>query len=84
MCVFRDWFNLQTFEIPQDNKTVFIELKNSGWRFFSEDGSITVETGLYFGNKNTFNENQNICISGISQKEDQEIKWEFNKIWKEK
>ena len=64
----------------QDNKTVFIELKNSGWRFFSEDGSITVETGLYFGNKNTFNENQNICISGISQKEDQEIKWEFNKI----
>ena len=64
----------------QDNKTVLIELKNSGWRFFSEDGSITIENGLYFGNKNTFNENQNICISGISQKEDQDIKWEFNKI----
>ena len=57
-----------------------IELDNSGWRFYSKDGSIDVETGLYFGNKNVFNENQNIFISGITQKEDQLIEWEISKI----
>ena len=35
----------------QDNKSVLIELDNSGWRFFSNDGLIGIETGLYFGNK---------------------------------
>ena len=37
-----------------DNKSVLIELENSGWRFFSKDGLIGVETGLYFGNKNKY------------------------------
>ena len=37
-----------------DNKSVLIELENSGWRFFSKDGLIDVETGLYFGNKNRY------------------------------
>ena len=64
----------------QDNRTILIELDNSGWRFYSKDGSIDVETGLYFGNKNVFNENQNIFISGITQKEDQLIEWEISKI----
>jgi len=63
-----------------DNKTVLIELENSGWKFYSNNGSIDVETGLYFGKKNTFNENQNIFISGITQKDDQLIEWEINKI----
>ncbi len=47
----------------QDNKSVLIELENSGWRFFSNDGAIGVETGLYFGSKNKYIENQNIFIS---------------------
>ena len=63
-----------------DNKSVLIELENSGWRFFSKDGLIDVETGLYFGKKNTYSENQNIFISGNTQKEDQLIEWEISKI----
>ena len=63
-----------------DNKTILIELDNSGWKFYSNSGSIDVETGLYFGKKNTFNENQNIFISGITQKDDQLIEWEISKI----
>ena len=64
----------------QDNRTVLIELENSGWKFFTNHGLIGIETGLYFGKKNTYSENQNIFISGNTQKEDQLIEWEINKI----
>ena len=64
----------------QDGKSILIELENSGWKFSCKDHKIDVETGLYFGKKNSFTENQNIFVSGITQKEDQEIKWEINKI----
>ena len=64
----------------QDKRTVLIELQNSGWRFFSNHGLISIETGLYFGNKNTYSENQNIFISGNTQKEEQIIEWEISKI----
>ena len=64
----------------QDNRTVLIELENSGWKFFTNHGLIGIETGLYFGKKNTYSENQNIFISGNTQKEDQLIEWEISKI----
>ncbi len=64
----------------QDNKSVLIELDNSGWRFFSNDGLIGVETGLYFGNKNKYIENQNIFISGVTQNNEQIIEWKISKI----
>ncbi len=64
----------------QDNRTVLIELENSGWKFFTNHGLIGIETGLYFGKKNTYIENQNIFISGNTQKEDQLIEWEISKI----
>ena len=64
----------------QDNKSVLIELENSGWRFFSKDGLIGVETGLYFGDKNKYIENQNIFISGITQNNEQLIEWQISKI----
>ncbi len=64
----------------QDEKSILIELENSGWKFSSKKHKIDVETGLYFGKKNTFTENQNIFISGITQNEDQEIIWELMKI----
>ena len=64
----------------QDNKSILIELENSGWRFYTKHGSIDVETGLYFGKKNIFNENQNIFITGVTQNEDQIIDWEISKI----
>ena len=64
----------------QDNRTVLIELENSGWKFFTNFGNISIETGLYFGKKNTYSENQNIFISGNTQKEDQLVEWEIIKI----
>ena len=64
----------------QEGKAVLIELNNSGWRFFCKDHLIDVETGLYFGKKNLFSENQNIFISGITQNEEQIITWEIMKI----
>ena len=39
-----------------------------------------VETGLYFGKKNLFIENQNIFISGSTQNDEQTIFWKIEKI----
>jgi len=64
----------------QDEKSILVELENSGWKFSCKDHKIDVETGLYFGKKNSFVENQNIFISGLTQNEDQEIVWEIIKI----
>ena len=64
----------------QDEKSILIELKNSGWKFSCKNHKIDVETGLYFGKKNSFVENQNIYISGLTQNQDQEIVWEIIRI----
>ena len=64
----------------QEGKSILIELKNSGWKFTCKKHLIGVETGLYFGKKNSFAENQNIFISGVTQNEEQDIQWEIIKI----
>ena len=64
----------------QDNQTVLIELENSGWRFYTNHGLIDIETGLYFGKKNIYSENQNIFITGNTQIDDQLIEWEISRI----
>ena len=64
----------------QDKKSIFIEAEKEGWKFTSENYEINLETGLYFGKKNTFVENKNIFISGMTQNENQNIKWILNKI----
>ena len=63
----------------QDNRTVLIELENSGWRFFT-NGLIDIETGLYFGKKNNYTENQNIFITGNTHLEEQLVEWEITRI----
>ncbi len=63
-----------------DGKIILIEIENSGWRFMTNCEIINIESGVYFGNKNLSNENQNICISGNINNDIQEIKWEFEKI----
>ena len=57
-----------------------IEIENSGWKFSSNCETINIENGIYFGNKNLSNENQNIYLSGEIKNSDIEIKWEFKKI----
>ena len=64
----------------QDNKSILIELGEEGWKFTCDNYEINIDNGLYFGNKNSFVENQNIFISGISNKNEENIKWEIKKI----
>jgi uncharacterized heparinase superfamily protein len=64
----------------QDNKTILIELADEGWRFTCEDFEINIDNGLYFGNKNSYIENQNIFISGIINHQIENINWEIAKI----
>ena len=63
-----------------DNKTILIEIENSGWRFSSNCENINIESGIYFGNKNLSSENQNICLSGKTKDISLDIKWVFEKI----
>ncbi len=64
----------------QDNKSILIELEDEGWKFSCDNFDINIDNGLYLGNKNSYKDNQNICISGVSRNESQIIKWEINKI----
>ena len=64
----------------QDGKSIYIGLKNEGWKFTSLNNKITFEAGLYFGEKNNFIENQNILISGEVKNEQTIVNWEIEKI----
>ena len=64
----------------QNNKTIFIELKDEGWKFTCDNYDINIDNGLYFGNKDLFSDNQNIFISGISNNQTENIRWEIKKI----
>jgi len=64
----------------QDQKSILIEIDGEGWRFSCDSYNIDIDNGLYFGNKNTYVENQNILIVGITNDQNINIKWELNKI----
>ena len=64
----------------QDGNSIFIELENEGWKFNCVNYNFDIETGLYFGKKNSYVENQNMFISGMTQNENQTIKWVLSKI----
>ncbi len=64
----------------QDNKSILIELDEEGWKFSCDNFDINIDNGLYFGNKNSYKENQNIFISGMNNEKEQLIKWEINRL----
>ena len=64
----------------QDNKSILIDLNGEGWKFISNNNTINIDNGLYFGKKNSFSDNQNIFISGMTNEENQTIKWEILKL----
>ena len=64
----------------QDGRTIYIDVNNEGWKFSCKNRIINFETGLFFGIKNKFIENQNILISGTINKREQEMIWELQKI----
>jgi uncharacterized heparinase superfamily protein len=64
----------------QDNKSILIELEDEGWKFNCENFDVNIDNGLYLGIKNSYKENQNICVSGTTQEKNQTIKWELTKL----
>jgi uncharacterized heparinase superfamily protein len=64
----------------QDNKSIFIDIDGEGWKFNSKNNLINIDNGLYFGKKNSFVDNQNIFISGMTSNKNHTIKWELTKI----
>ena len=64
----------------QDNKSIFVELEDEGWKFNCENYDINIDNGLYFGNKNSFKNNQNIFISGMTNSSNEIVKWEITKL----
>jgi len=64
----------------QDNKSILIELKDEGWKFTCDNYEINIDNGLYFGNKNSYIENQNIFVSGILNNNEENVKWEIKQI----
>jgi len=63
-----------------DNKSILIELEDEGWKFSCDKFDINIDNGLYFGNKNSYKENHNIFISGITLETEQIIRWEITKL----
>ena len=64
----------------QDNKSILIELEDEGWKFSCENYDINIDNGLYLGIKNSYKDNLNICVSGISKEKTRAIKWEITKL----
>jgi len=64
----------------QDNKAILIELNNEGWKFTCNNFEINIDNGLYFGNKNSYTQNQNIFIAGITNSPNENIIWQLSKI----
>ena len=64
----------------QDNKSILIELNDEGWKFTCDNFDINIDNGLYFGNQNSYIDNQNIFITGISNNQTESIKWQITKI----
>ena len=64
----------------QDNKSILIELEDEGWKFNCNNYEINIDNSLYFGDKNSYKDNQNIFISGINKENEQIIKWQIIKI----
>ena len=64
----------------QDKLSILLQLKKSGWRFTCNHKNFGIETGLYFGKKDSYTENKNIYVNGEITKEEEKIKWEIRKI----
>ena len=63
-----------------NNESILIERNNAGWKFTCNHKNFGVETGLYFGKKDSFTENKNIYVNGEITKEREIIKWEIKRI----
>ena len=63
-----------------DQNSVLINLGDTGWKFTCGKYLIDIESGLFFGKKNSYIENNNIFISGKTDHNEQVINWRLKKI----
>ena len=64
----------------QDNQAILIKLDDEGWKFTCDKFNINIDNGLYFGNKNSYIQNQNIFITGNTSSVNDNITWQLYKI----
>jgi len=64
----------------QDKKSILIDLNGEGWKFNCDNNHMNVDNGLYFGKKDSYINNKNIIISGMTNNESHIIKWEITKL----
>ena len=65
----------------KNSQSILLSLKNGeGWKFNCHNKEVLIEKGIYLGNKNKIVENENIYISGMTNGDNQIIKWSFEKI----
>jgi len=64
----------------QNGNSILIDLDGEGWKFNSTHNTINIDNGLFFGKKNSFVDNKNIFISGMTNEDNQTIKWEITKL----
>jgi uncharacterized heparinase superfamily protein len=64
----------------QNGNNILIDLDGEGWKFNSTHNTINIDNGLFFGKKNSFVDNKNIFISGMTNEDNQTIKWEITKL----
>ena len=63
-----------------DGKNILIETENYGWKFSCKNHLIDIETGLYFGDKNSYSENKNILLFGKIENSSKYLEWTLEKI----
>ena len=63
-----------------DGKNILIETENSGWKFSCKNHLIDIETGLYFGDKNSYSENKNILLFGKIENSSKNLEWALEKV----
>jgi len=65
----------------QNSQSILLRLKNGeGWKFSCYNKKVSIEKGIYLGNRNKIIENENIYILGMTNGENQIIEWSFEKI----
>ena len=65
----------------QNSHTILLSMKNGdAWKFVCLDYELMIENGIFLGKKNKLIKNENIYISGNTEKKDLSINWSLEKI----
>ena len=65
---------------PKIHAGILSKRENKKHKNDLKNNKINIDNGLYFGKKDSFVDNKNIVISGMTNDENQTIKWEITKL----